>query len=111
MGEEEYVSLTVSQPEPSPMKPAVGRKRRMDESDPSDQPSKRTRVKEEAMEGEEDLLTQYQTAELPDPPPPAQTGVLSGQTVSVSGHFSPSDQQVACKVIRTHGGRSAKVAE
>ena len=72
-------------------------------------PSKRVKVKEnpagEQDEGEEDLMMQYQRAELPAPPSPVQsTGVLQGKEVSVSFQFSREDQQTATKVITAHGG-------
>ncbi len=76
----------------------------MEELAESGQPSKRPREGEQPIEGEEDLLEQYQTAELPAPPPEAQTGVLRGKKVSVSSQFSPEDQQTASRVIVTHGG-------
>ncbi len=83
----------------------------MEVSSGSGHPSKKARVKEEPMgmehegEGEQDLLLQYQTAELPAPPSPGQTGVLTGKEVSISAQFSPDDQRVASKVIGTHGGQ------
>ena len=58
-------------------------------------------------EEEEDLLTQYRTAELPQAPPPSTVrgeGVLGGREVSISTLFPTSDRQIASDVVWQHGG-------
>lgn len=57
-------------------------------------------------EGEEELLKQYETAELPDALPTNPNGVLARKEVSISPLFPAEDREIAAEVVRSHGGNS-----